>query len=192
MYVCVHVRRQRYTVSSIHSTVHLNEVALPELIGFPRLKRFDAFSSSASSPYLVRLLILPSFTLSGTFSQWRLRETKEELDPTPRFATDPLRRYSPSGYRGKFAAERLAESSFTNSRFKSRTTNDLERTGLENVGIRRRIVSERDVLYPDSLRGPPLHSIIVGDVSLSVLTELGNQSYWISMHLLSNPVAKPG
>lgn len=48
---------------------------------------------------------------------------------------------------------------------------------------------QSDVLYPDSLRGPPLHSIIVGDVSLSVLTELGNQSYWISMHLLSNPVA---
>ena len=51
---------------------------------------------------------------------------------------------------------------------------------------------QSDVLYPDSLRGPPLHSIIVGDVSLSVFSELGNQSYWISMHLLSNPVANRG
>ena len=75
-------------------------------------------------------------------SQRRLRETKIELDHSA-ICHGSSAGYSLSGYHENFGAERLAESSFANSRFKSRTTNDLERTGLENVGIRRRIVSER-------------------------------------------------
>lgn len=144
MYVCmymavrVHVHRQRYTVSSMHSTVHLNESLLPELIGFPRLKRFHAFSLSASSPCLVHLSILPSFTFSKTFT--RNEERARSLCDLPQILRRVLSIWLSRKLRSR---ERLAESSFTSSGFKSRTMNDLERTGLENVGIRRRIVSER-------------------------------------------------